>query len=91
MADCFSGNMSVILSPESKMTRMACWAHARRHVYEHQHYDATASALPLALINKIYDVERRATGMSIATKNQPFSQGGWSGCGFLIATCGLAD
>jgi len=64
MADCFSGNMSVILSPESKMTRMACWAHARRHVYEHQHYDATASALPLALINKIYDVERRATGMT---------------------------
>lgn len=64
MADCYSGNMSVILAPESKMTRMACWAHARRHVYEHQHYDATASALPLALINKIYDVERRATGMS---------------------------
>ena len=29
--------------------------------------------------------------LSIATKNQPFSQGGWSGCGFLIATCGLAD
>ncbi len=64
MADCFSGNMSVILSPESLMTRMACWAHARRKVYEHQHYDANASALPLALINKIYDVERRALGMS---------------------------
>ena len=64
MADCYSGNMSVILAPESKMTRMACWAHARRHVYEHQHYDSTASALPLALINKIYDVERRATGMT---------------------------
>ena len=55
----------VILAPESKMTRMACWAHARRHVYEHQHYDATASALPLALINKIYDVERRAADMNV--------------------------
>jgi len=65
MADCYSGNMSVILAPDSKMTRMACWAHARRHVYEHQHNDATASALPLALINKIYEVERRATGMSV--------------------------
>ena len=32
-----------------------------------------------------------STQLSIATKNQPFSQGGWSGCGFLIATCGLAD
>ncbi len=61
MADCYSGNMSVILSPDSKMTRMACWAHARRHVYEHQHNDKTSSELPLALINKIYDIERRAS------------------------------
>ncbi len=29
--------------------------------------------------------------LSIATKNQPFSQGGWGGCGFLIATFGLTD
>jgi transposase len=64
MADCFSGNLSVILAPESMMTRMACWAHARRKVYEHQHNDATASAIPIALINKIYDVERRASLMS---------------------------
>jgi len=64
MADCYSGNMSVILSPDSKMTRMACWAHARRHVYEHQHNDKTASELPLALINKIYDIERRASMMN---------------------------
>ena len=28
--------------------------------------------------------------LSIATKNQPFSQGGWSGCDFLIATFGLS-
>ena len=70
MADCYSGNMSVILAPESNMTRMACWAHARRHVYEHQHYDAVASALPLALINKIYDVERRATGMSFEERGK---------------------
>jgi hypothetical protein len=25
-------------------------------------------------------------GLSIATKNQPFSQGGWGGCDSLIAT-----
>ena len=64
MADCYSGNLSVILAPESIMTRMACWAHARRKIYEHQHMDADACALPLALINKIYDVERRASNMS---------------------------
>ena len=27
--------------------------------------------------------------LSNATKNQPLSQGGWVGCDFLIATCGL--
>ncbi len=60
MADCYSGNMSVILAPGSKMTRMACWAHARRHVYEHQDNDKTVSAYPLALMNQLYDIERRA-------------------------------
>ena len=25
--------------------------------------------------------------VSIATKNQPFSQGGWGGCDSLIASC----
>jgi len=69
-ADCYSGNMSVILALESKMTRMACWAHARRHVYEHQHNDAAACALPLALINKIYDVGRRALGMSFEERGK---------------------
>ena len=70
MADCYSGNMSVILAPESKMIRMACWAHARRKVYETQHYDVDACALPLALINKIYDVERRALGMSFEERGK---------------------
>jgi transposase len=70
MADCYSGNMSVILAPDSTMTRMACWAHARRKVYEHQHYDANACSLPLALINKIYDVERRASKMSVEERGK---------------------
>jgi hypothetical protein len=26
MADCYSGNLHVILAPDSKMTRMACWS-----------------------------------------------------------------
>ena len=64
MADCYSGNMSVVLAPGSKMTRMACWAHARRKVYEHQESDPQVSALPLALMNQLYDIERRATQKS---------------------------
>jgi hypothetical protein len=64
MADCYSGNMSAVLAPGSKMTRMACWAHARRKVYEHQESDPQASALPLALMNQLYDIGRRATQKS---------------------------
>lgn len=64
MADCYSGNMAVILAPESKMTRLACMSHARRHVHTHQNNDPSVSALPLALLNKLYDVERRALNIS---------------------------
>ncbi len=64
MADCYSGNMSVILAPESKMTRMACWSHARRHIFEHQDNDRSVSALPLALMNQLYDIERRTMNLN---------------------------
>ena len=60
MADCYSGNMSVVLAPGSKMTRMACWAHARRKVYEHQESDPQASALPLLNPYFIFDLPREA-------------------------------
>lgn len=64
MADCYSGNMSVILAPGSKMTRLACMSHGRRHVYEHQDNDRSVSAIPLALMNQLYDIERRGTNLS---------------------------
>jgi hypothetical protein len=61
MADCYSGNLHVILAPDSKMTRIACWSHARRKDYECQHLDREASNRPLALMNQLYDIERRAS------------------------------
>jgi len=38
-----------------------------------------------------YDKRSRVNSIRVsnATKNQPLSQGGWVGCDFLIATCGL--
>jgi hypothetical protein len=60
MADCYSGNLNVVLDPKSSMTRMACWAHARRKIFEAKDNDRTASALPLALIGQLYDIERLA-------------------------------
>ena len=64
MADCFSGNLSVILEDSSSMTRMACMSHARRKVFEAKDVDRVASAYPLALIGQLYDVERMAMNMT---------------------------
>ena len=61
MADCYSGNLSVVLNSKSSMTRMACWAHPRRKIFEARDNDRTASALPLALIGQLYDIERLAS------------------------------
>jgi hypothetical protein len=61
MADCYSGNLSVVLAAASSMTRLACWSHARRHVFEAKETDLVLSALPMALINQLYDIERRAS------------------------------
>ena len=65
MADCYSGNLSVVLAPGSSMTRMACWSHARRHVHEAREVDLSISAMPLALMNQLYDIERRGLEWSI--------------------------
>ena len=70
MADCYSGNLSVVLDSRSSMTRMACWSHARRKLFEAKDQDVVVSALPLALIGQLYDVERRASGMSDAERTE---------------------
>ena len=70
MADCYSGNQSVVLASGSRMTRMACWSHARRHVYTHQHDDPEVSVLPLALMNQLYDIERRGANLSADARGQ---------------------
>jgi hypothetical protein len=68
MADCYSGNLSVILAAKSEMTRMACWSHARRHVHEHQSQDIEVSTFPLALMNQLYDIERRGLKLSVEAR-----------------------
>jgi transposase len=70
MADCYSGNLSVILASGNSMTRMACMSHARRHVYEAKDHDLTVSAMPLAMINQLYDIERRALEWSVEARTE---------------------
>jgi transposase len=47
--------MSAVLAPGSKMTRMACWAHARRKVYEHQESDPERGELRAKESRRILD------------------------------------
>jgi len=70
MADCYSGNLSVVLAPGSSMTRLACWSHARRHVFEAKELDIQISALPLALMGQLYDIERRASDWTNEARTQ---------------------
>ena len=70
MADCYSGNLSVVLAPGSSMTRMACWSHARRHVFEAKDVDLSISAMPLALMSQLYDIERRASDWSYEARTE---------------------
>lgn len=49
--------------------RMACWSHPRRHVFEAQDVDPTLSALPLAWMNQLYDIERRALEWTSSPRN----------------------
>lgn len=70
MADCYSGNLSVVLAPGSLMTRMACLSHARRKIFESRGNDPQASVVPLALLSQLYDIERRAVDWTDAERTE---------------------
>jgi transposase len=63
MGDCFSGNKSVVVHSDERLTFAACWAHARRKVVEATSYKAERETL-LAMIQALYDVERRGKELS---------------------------
>jgi hypothetical protein len=52
------------------MIRMACWAHARRHLFEAREVDHSISALPLAWINQLYDLERQACTKTVDERTE---------------------
>lgn len=61
--DCFSGNRSVVIHSDERLTFAACWGHARRKVVESVTYAQEGRQL-LAMIQALYDVERRAKDMT---------------------------
>jgi transposase len=61
--DCFSGNLSVVIHSDERLTFAACWGHARRKVVEAVTY-AKESELLLGMIQALYDIETRAKDMT---------------------------
>ncbi|MCL2649336.1 MAG: transposase [Phycisphaerales bacterium] len=57
--DCFSGNLSVVIHSDGRLTLAACWGHARRKVVEATTY-AKECELLLGMIQALYDIEERA-------------------------------
>ncbi len=56
--DCFSGNLSVVIHSEDRLTFAACWGHARRKVVEATTYRKECELL-LGMIQALYDIETR--------------------------------
>jgi transposase len=61
--DCFSGNLSVVLQSDERLTFAACWSHARRKVVEATTYAQEAELL-LGMIQALYDIETRAKDLT---------------------------
>jgi transposase len=60
MGDCWSGFQKIELRSDARIRRAACWAHARRKLYECRvNHPRHATAL-LSLIRQLYDLEDRA-------------------------------
>jgi len=57
--DCFSGNTSVVIHSDGRLTFAACWGHARRYVVEATTYQKECELL-LGMIQALYDIEERA-------------------------------
>ena len=60
--DCFSGNKSVVLQSNERLKFAACWAHARRKVYEVNQQNPHRGPL-LDMIQGLYEVNAREHGL----------------------------
>ena len=61
--DCFSGNLSVVIHSDDRLTFAACWGHARRKVVEATTYPKEGELL-LGMIQALYDIETRGKDLS---------------------------
>ena len=61
--DCFSGNLSVVIHSDERLTFAACWGHARRKVVEATTYPQESEVL-LGMLQALYDIETRGKDLT---------------------------
>lgn len=64
MADCWSGFEKIELRSDARIVRGACWAHARRKVFEARGNAPQQTSVLLAMIRELYDIEDRGKPLS---------------------------
>jgi transposase len=64
MADCYSGYQGISLRSESRILRGACWAHARRKVFDGRSSHPLEASHLLAMVGELYDIEERGKLLS---------------------------
>lgn len=57
LGDCWSGFQKIELRSDARIVRAACWAHARRKVFEGRSSHPQQATVLLALIRELYDIE----------------------------------
>jgi len=64
-ADAYSGYDELYWDRGRKITEVACWAHARRRLFEARSSDLMRSMVVLAYIRLLYNVESGARAMGL--------------------------
>lgn len=64
LGDCWSGFHQIAVRHDGRIARAACWAHARRKVFDGRSSHPQLAPLFLALIRQLYDVEDRGKSLS---------------------------
>ena len=69
-ADAYGGYDGIYLQSGGKITEVACWAHCRRYWYKSREQDPARAHHALALIGRLYDVERSAADLDPASRQE---------------------
>jgi transposase len=68
LADCYAGYQGITLRSDSRITRAACHAHARRKLFDARDNHPLLASQFLALYQQLFDVEDRARTLSSADR-----------------------